>query len=66
MATQLFQLQSLFPGRIEAGVGRSPGGNETIRSLLAVVEPNQLADYPDKLTDLITCQGMLGQISQVL
>lgn len=30
VATQLFQLQSLFPGRIEAGVGRSPGGNETI------------------------------------
>ncbi|MET3320489.1 UNVERIFIED_ORG: alkanesulfonate monooxygenase SsuD/methylene tetrahydromethanopterin reductase-like flavin-dependent oxidoreductase (luciferase family) [Peribacillus simplex] len=29
VATQLFQLQSLFPGRIKAGVGRSPGRNET-------------------------------------
>ncbi|WP_431844672.1 hypothetical protein [Peribacillus simplex] len=33
VATQLFQLQSLFPGRIEAGVGRSPGRNETNRTM---------------------------------
>ncbi|CAK6481128.1 hypothetical protein ACPOM7_18140 [Peribacillus castrilensis] len=65
MATQLFQLQSLFPGRIEAGVGRSPGGNENIRSLLAVGQPNQLADYPDKLTDLITFLSNDGKVSAV-
>src|SRR5690625_3213350 len=35
VAAQLLQLQSLFPGRIEAGVGRSAGSNERIRSLLA-------------------------------
>ncbi|MBP2257822.1 LLM class flavin-dependent oxidoreductase [Virgibacillus alimentarius] len=53
VATQLFQLQALFPGRIEAGVGRSPGGTERIRSLLADGKVNQLADYPEKLKDLI-------------
>lgn len=53
VAAQLSQLQALFPGRIEAGVGRSPGGSETIRSLLADGKPNQLAEYPEKLTDLM-------------
>lgn len=63
VATQLFQLQALFPGRIEAGVGRSSGGNETIRSLLADGKPNQLADYPDKLTDLITFLSKDGKVN---
>nr|WP_326238935.1 LLM class flavin-dependent oxidoreductase [Peribacillus psychrosaccharolyticus] len=58
-------ITSLFPGRIEAGVGRSPGGNETFRSLLAEGKPNQLADYPDKLTDLITFLSNDGNVSAV-
>lgn len=62
VAAQLFQLQALFPGRIEAGVGRSPGGNETIRALLADGKPNQLAEYPDKLTDLITFLSKNGKV----
>lgn len=62
VAAQLFQLQVLFPGRIEAGVGRSPGGNETIRSLLADGKPNQLGDYPNKLTDLIRFLSKEGKI----
>ncbi|MDA8353970.1 MAG: LLM class flavin-dependent oxidoreductase [Firmicutes bacterium] len=62
IATQLSQLQALFPGRIEAGVGRSPGGNETIRSLLADGKQDQLADYPDKLRDLITFLSKEGKV----
>ena len=62
VATQLFQLQALFPGRIEAGVGRSPGGNETIRSLLADGKPNQLEEYPEKLKDLVTYLSKSGSI----
>ncbi|TVT29018.1 LLM class flavin-dependent oxidoreductase [Salinicoccus cyprini] len=53
VASQIAQLESLFPGRIEAGVGRSPGGGEFIRRLLADDKPNQMEAYPDKLKNLI-------------
>lgn len=62
VASQLFQLQALFPGRIEAGVGRSPGGNETIRSLLADGKPNMLEKYPEKLIDLVSFLKKEGKI----
>lgn len=62
VATQLFQLESLYPGRIEAGVGRSPGGNETIRALLADGKPNQLEEYPSKLRELINFLSKDGSI----
>lgn len=62
VAAQLSQLQALFPGRIEAGVGRSPGGNETIRALLADHKPNQLAAYPEKLKDLLAFLRGTGQV----
>ncbi|MBB6451124.1 luciferase family oxidoreductase group 1 [Geomicrobium halophilum] len=52
VAAQLLQLQALFPGRIDAGVGRSPGGAERVRSALADGKENQPAEYPDKLEDL--------------
>ncbi|MFB9861529.1 LLM class flavin-dependent oxidoreductase [Salinicoccus siamensis] len=53
VASQLAQLEALYPGRIEGGMGRSPGGAEFIRTRLADDKPNQLADYPDKLDALI-------------
>ncbi|RPF50083.1 LLM class flavin-dependent oxidoreductase [Aquisalibacillus elongatus] len=62
LAAHLFQLQALFPGRIEAGVGRSPGGGERIRSLLADGKPSQLDDYPEKLRDLITFLSKSGKV----
>ncbi|WP_307189702.1 MsnO8 family LLM class oxidoreductase [Geomicrobium sp. JCM 19037] len=49
VAAQLLQLEALFPGRVEGGVGRSPGGGESIRQLLADGKDNQLDEYPDKL-----------------
>ncbi|QDI92361.1 LLM class flavin-dependent oxidoreductase [Salicibibacter halophilus] len=53
VAAQLLQLQALFPGRIEAGVGRSPGGGERVRSALADGKENQLSAYPEKLETLV-------------
>ncbi len=62
VATQLFQLQALFPGRIEAGVGNSPGGNEKIRTLLANGLPKQTTNYPDKLADLLSFLRKEGKV----
>ncbi|GAJ98220.1 hypothetical protein [Geomicrobium sp. JCM 19055] len=42
----------MFPGRIEAGVGRSPGGNETIRSLLANGKENEMGIFRQKVQQL--------------
>ncbi|MEC1154011.1 LLM class flavin-dependent oxidoreductase [Cytobacillus horneckiae] len=53
VASQLLQLQSLFPGRIDGGVGRSPGGNERIRLALSDRRENQLGEYSEKLEELI-------------
>ncbi|SDJ24903.1 LLM class flavin-dependent oxidoreductase [Natribacillus halophilus] len=64
VASQLLQLQALFPGRIEAGVGRSPGGGERVRSALADGKENQLGEYPDKLEALV--EYVQGQSSQGL
>ncbi|MBM7634741.1 MsnO8 family LLM class oxidoreductase [Geomicrobium sediminis] len=52
VASQLLQLEALFPGRIEAGVGRSPGGNETIRSLLANGKENEMGIFQQKVQQL--------------
>lgn len=53
VATQLLQLQSIFPGRIEAGIGRSPGGPERIRSALANGVKNETGIYPEKVKQLL-------------
>ncbi|EZH65452.1 hypothetical protein DH09_17655 [Bacillaceae bacterium JMAK1] len=52
VASQLLQLEALFPGRIEAGVGRSPGGSETIRSLLSNGKENEMGMFQEKLHQL--------------
>ncbi|WP_336885152.1 LLM class flavin-dependent oxidoreductase [Caldalkalibacillus salinus] len=52
VATQLLQLESLFPGRIDGGVGRSPGGVERVRRALANDKEPQLQTYPQKLDTL--------------
>lgn len=53
VAAQLSQLESLYPGRIEGGVGRSPGGGEFLRKRLADFKTNQMEEYPQKLEDLV-------------
>ncbi|WP_020008088.1 MsnO8 family LLM class oxidoreductase [Salinicoccus albus] len=62
VAAQFSQLESLYPGRIEGGVGRSPGGGEFLRERLADFKPNQVAEYPQKLEDLAGYINREGQI----
>jgi luciferase family oxidoreductase group 1 len=47
------QLEALYPGRIDLGIGRSPGGPEKIRRALGDTEENGLKAYPRKLQDVI-------------
>ncbi|SFE50008.1 LLM class flavin-dependent oxidoreductase [Alteribacillus iranensis] len=49
-------LEALFPGRIDLGVGRSPGGGETIRLALTDGIKKNLIEFPRQLTEL---QGFL-------
>ncbi|WP_411843899.1 LLM class flavin-dependent oxidoreductase [Salinicoccus sp. HZC-1] len=62
VAAQISQLESLFPGRIEAGVGRSTGGGDFVRRRLADFKPNQMGDYPEKLEDLVKYLNKEGKI----
>ncbi|RKD76479.1 luciferase family oxidoreductase group 1 [Sinobaca qinghaiensis] len=45
-------LEALFPGRIDLGVGRSPGGGQTIRLALTDGVKKNLIEFPRLLADL--------------
>ncbi|KKK33806.1 hypothetical protein WN59_09320 [Salinicoccus sediminis] len=62
VAAQISQLESLYPGRIEAGVGRSTGGGEFVRKRLADFKHNQMGDYPEKLEALTGYLNKEGQV----
>src|SRR5699024_5218915 len=62
VAAQISQLESLYPGRIEAGVGRSTGGGEVVRKRLADFKPDQMGDYPEKLEALAGYLNKEGKI----
>ncbi|UOQ46992.1 LLM class flavin-dependent oxidoreductase [Gracilibacillus caseinilyticus] len=49
-------LEAFFPGRIDLGVGRSPGGSQLTRSALTDNQNKSMKDFPRQLTDL---QGFL-------
>ena len=49
-------LEALFPGRIDIGIGRSPGGSPTTRLALTDGLRKSLNDFPRQLKDL---QGFL-------
>ncbi|MEZ4333385.1 MAG: LLM class flavin-dependent oxidoreductase [Myxococcota bacterium] len=54
VAENFRMLETLFPGRIDLGLGRAPGGDR--RTLLALAWPGQPKDvraYPDQVDDLI-------------
>jgi len=58
VAENFRMLETLFPGRIDLGLGRAPGGDR--RTLLALAHPSAPIDvraYPDQVDDLI---GFLG------
>jgi luciferase family oxidoreductase group 1 len=58
VAENFRMLETLFPGRVDLGLGRAPGGDQ--RTLLALAHPGRPKDvraYPDQVDDLI---GFLG------
>ncbi|PAD39502.1 LLM class flavin-dependent oxidoreductase [Terribacillus sp. 7520-G] len=56
VAETFHTLAGLFPGRVDLGVGRSPGGNEQTRSALADGADSGMGEFPRKLREL---QGFL-------
>ncbi|KIL49144.1 LLM class flavin-dependent oxidoreductase [Jeotgalibacillus campisalis] len=46
-------LEAFFPGRIDLGIGRSPGGTERTRSALTDGSENNLDQFPRQVDDLI-------------
>ena len=54
VAENFRMLESLFPGRIDIGLGRAPGGDQ--RTAAALVHPGAMRDvrlYPEQVDDLI-------------
>ncbi|WP_338776457.1 LLM class flavin-dependent oxidoreductase [Metabacillus sp. FJAT-52054] len=47
------QLEAVFPGRIDLGVGRSPGGTRKVREALLDGAARDLSEFPRQLKDLI-------------
>ncbi|ENH95559.1 putative monooxygenase / Coenzyme F420-dependent N5,N10-methylene tetrahydromethanopterin reductase [Gracilibacillus halophilus YIM-C55.5] len=56
MAENFKTLEAFFPGRIDLGVGRSPGGSELTQQALTDGGKNRLNEFPRQLADL---QGFL-------
>ena len=47
-------LETLFPGRIDLGLGRAPGGDQrTLMALAYPGRPNDVRAYPEQVDDLI-------------
>ncbi|TMN23315.1 LLM class flavin-dependent oxidoreductase [Lentibacillus cibarius] len=49
-------LEAMFPGRIDLGIGRSPGGSQDTRLALTDGAPKSMQEFPRQLADL---QGFL-------
>ncbi|MCD7033574.1 LLM class flavin-dependent oxidoreductase [Metabacillus sp. GX 13764] len=47
------QLSALYPGRIDLGLGRSPGGTEKVRLALTDGHKKSMTDFQRQLNDLI-------------
>lgn len=56
VAETFHTIAGLFPGRVDLGVGRSPGGTEQTRSALADGAESGMGEFPRKLEEL---QGFL-------
>ncbi|AZB44858.1 LLM class flavin-dependent oxidoreductase [Bacillus sp. FJAT-42376] len=53
VAENFRQLEALFPGRIDLGIGRSPGGTQKVRQALLDGFQRSLTEFPRQLNDLI-------------
>ena len=58
VAENFRMLETLFPGRVDLGLGRAPGGDQRAAAALAYpAAPNDVRAYPEQVNDLI---GYLG------
>jgi len=54
VAEQFGMLENLYPGRIDLGIGRAPGTDQTTaRALRRSVDQLSVDDFPDQLNDLM-------------
>lgn len=54
VAENFRMLETLFPGRIDLGLGRAPGGDpRTMRALAWPGQPNDVRAYPGQVDDLV-------------
>ncbi|MBK7948756.1 MAG: LLM class flavin-dependent oxidoreductase [Deltaproteobacteria bacterium] len=54
VAENFRMLETLFPGRIDLGLGRAPGGDQrTLMALAYPGHPNDVRAYPEQVDDLI-------------
>jgi len=54
VAENFRMLETLFPGRIDLGLGRAPGGDQrTLMALAYPGRPNDVRAYPEQVDDLI-------------
>ncbi|WP_037571265.1 MsnO8 family LLM class oxidoreductase [Phaeacidiphilus oryzae] len=60
VAEQFGVLESLFPGRIDLGVGRSLGFTPAVRAALGVAERGDLRSQLDELMGYFTPEGVRG------
>jgi len=58
VAENFRMLETLFPGRVDLGLGRAPGGDQRTAIAMAYPgQPNDVRAYPEQVDDLI---GFLG------
>lgn len=52
VAEQIRTLEAFYPGRIDAGIGNSPGGDPVAHAALTEGRESKKPDYPKQITDL--------------
>lgn len=53
VAEQFAVLSNLYPGRIDLGVGRAPGGEMRVAAALSAPHPPSFRDFPQQVADLV-------------
>lgn len=64
IAEQFGTLEALFPGRIDLGLGRAPGTDQTTSRALRR-DPSAADDFPDQVQELITLLGPVKAAQRV-
>lgn len=53
VAEQFAVLSNLYPGRVDLGVGRAPGGEMRVAAALSAPHPPSFRDFPQQVADLV-------------